>query len=408
MNKKLGSTLLVAGTMIGAGMLAMPLTSAGIGFTWTVILLLALWLLLTYSALLFVEGFQTTDSEASIGTLAGQYFGKWGKIVTNIVLLVFLYALLAAYIAGGGGIVAQQVANLQGVESAGDGLKIVSAVVFTLIFGGFVAISTKVVDAVNRLLFVAMLVAFALVLVLMLPKLSLGYLLEMPLDYALLVSASPVFFTSFGFHGSIHSLNRYLEGNVAALRGSVVMGSLITLAGYIVWQLATHGVLSQATFTEIITQKPNLQGLVEAIRVVTGSNVVAGAVALFSALALITSFLGVALGLLECLDDLLVKSCNKRLNRLVLSVMTFLPSLLFVLFYPEGFIKALGYAGQMFAFYAVVLPAALAWQVRKKHPNLPYRVKGGYAALLVSAVMGLIIVHVPFLIKWDWLPAVIG
>ncbi|EJS90119.1 TyrP, partial [Pasteurella multocida subsp. multocida str. Anand1_cattle] len=33
MNKTLGSTLLVSGTMIGAGMLAMPLTSAGIGFT---------------------------------------------------------------------------------------------------------------------------------------------------------------------------------------------------------------------------------------------------------------------------------------------------------------------------------------------------------------------------------------
>ncbi len=36
MNKTLGSTLLVSGTMIGAGMLAMPLTSAGIGFTFTV------------------------------------------------------------------------------------------------------------------------------------------------------------------------------------------------------------------------------------------------------------------------------------------------------------------------------------------------------------------------------------
>ena len=31
-NKTLGSTLIVAGTTIGAGMLAMPLTSAGIGF----------------------------------------------------------------------------------------------------------------------------------------------------------------------------------------------------------------------------------------------------------------------------------------------------------------------------------------------------------------------------------------
>lgn len=55
MNKTLGSTLITSGTMIGAGMLAMPLTSAGIGFTFTVVLLVLLWILLTYSALLFVR-----------------------------------------------------------------------------------------------------------------------------------------------------------------------------------------------------------------------------------------------------------------------------------------------------------------------------------------------------------------
>ena len=38
MNKTLGTTLLVSGTMIGAGMLAMPLTSAGIGFAATAVL----------------------------------------------------------------------------------------------------------------------------------------------------------------------------------------------------------------------------------------------------------------------------------------------------------------------------------------------------------------------------------
>ena len=46
MNKTVGSTLLVAGTMIGAGMLAMPLTSAGIGLTATVFLLIGLWAVL--------------------------------------------------------------------------------------------------------------------------------------------------------------------------------------------------------------------------------------------------------------------------------------------------------------------------------------------------------------------------
>ena len=112
MNKTLGSTLLVSGTMIGAGMLAMPLTSAGIGFTFTLFLLIALWAFLTYSALLFVEVYQTADHDAGIGSLAAQYFGTAGRIVTTIVLMVFLYALLSAYITGGGGILASSLPTM--------------------------------------------------------------------------------------------------------------------------------------------------------------------------------------------------------------------------------------------------------------------------------------------------------
>ena len=83
MNKTLGSTLITSGTMIGAGMLAMPLTSAGIGFTFTVVLLVLLWILLTYSALLFVEVYQTAEHDAGIGTLAAQYFGRPGRNCRN-------------------------------------------------------------------------------------------------------------------------------------------------------------------------------------------------------------------------------------------------------------------------------------------------------------------------------------
>ena len=102
MNKTLGSTLLVAGTMIGAGMLAMPLTSAGIGFSFTLALLFVLWILLTYSALLFVEVYQTAEADAGIGTLAAQYFGRPGRIIASTVLMNFLYALLSDYVTGGG------------------------------------------------------------------------------------------------------------------------------------------------------------------------------------------------------------------------------------------------------------------------------------------------------------------
>ena len=400
MNKTVGSTLLVAGTMIGAGMLAMPLTSAGIGFGFTLVLLLGLWALLTFSALLFVELYQTAESDAGIGTLAEQYFGKTGRVIATAVLIIFLYALIAAYISGGGSLLKDLLP-----ESFGDK---VSILLFTVIFGSFIVIGTHSVDKINRVLFFVMLAAFAVVLSLMLPEIKFDNLMATPIDNALIISASPVFFTAFGFHGSIPSLNKYLGGNVKALRISILVGSAITLCAYILWQMSTHGLLTQNEFLQILKEDATLNGLVKATLAITGSNIIAGAVKLFSTLALVTSFLGVGLGLLECIEDLLKRSFNISAGRISLGLMTFIPPLVFALFYPEGFILALGYAGQMFAFYAVVLPVSLVWKARRAHTNLPYKVWGGNLTLIIVLVLGVIITSIPFAIRAGYLPFVVG
>ena len=400
MNKTVGSTLLVAGTMIGAGMLAMPLTSAGIGFGFTLVLLLGLWALLTFSALLFVELYQTAESDAGIGTLAEQYFGKAGRIIATAVLIIFLYALIAAYVSGGGSLLKDLLP-----ESFGDK---VSILLFTVIFGSFIVIGTHSVDKINRVLFFVMLAAFAVVLSLMLPEIKFDNLMATPIDNALIISASPVFFTAFGFHGSIPSLNKYLDGNVKALRISILVGSAITLCAYILWQMSTHGLLTQNEFLQILKEDATLNGLVKATLAITGSNIIAGAVKLFSTLALVTSFLGVGLGLLECIEDLLKRSFNISAGRISLGLMTFIPPLVFALFYPEGFILALGYAGQMFAFYAVVLPVSLVWKARRAHTNLPYKVWGGNLTLIIVLVLGVIITSIPFAIRAGYLPFVVG
>ena len=164
--------------------------------------------------------------------------------------------------------------------------------------------------------------------------------MAMPLNNALIVSAAPIFFTSYGFHGSIPSLVKYMEGDVRGLRIAIVAGSAITLVGYILWQLSTHGVLSQSEFTQILKEKPTLYGLIEACHRITGSEIIASAVQLFSALALVTSFLGVALGLFDCTEDMLRKGLHINAGRLLLGAITFLPPVLFAYFYPD-FIAAL-------------------------------------------------------------------
>ncbi|MCW9715847.1 aromatic amino acid transport family protein [Avibacterium sp. 21-594] len=401
-NKTFGSALLVAGTTIGAGMLAMPLTSAEMGFGYTLALLFILWILLSYSALLFVEVYQKAErKDAGIATLAEQYFGITGRVLATLSLVIFMYAILSAYVTGGGSLLAGLLPFL------GDNATSVSIVLFTVVLGVFIVISTGAVDALTRLLFVIKLVAFVLVLAMMLPLVTSDNLLAMPLKDFLIVSASPVFFTSFGFHVIIPSINKYLDGDIRRLRIAIIGGTAIPLVAYILWQMATHGVFPQSEFVQIVNNDPTLNGLINATFQATGSSLISGAVRTFSTLALVTSFLGVALSLFDCLDDLL-KRVNIKANRIQLGLLTFIPPLAFALFYPDGFIAALGYAGQMFTFYGLVLPVGMAWQARKRYPDMPYRVLGGNISLFIALLLGLLIMNVPFLIQAGYLPQVIG
>lgn len=401
-NKTFGSALLVAGTTIGAGMLAMPLTSAEMGFGYTLALLFILWILLSYSALLFVEVYQKAErKDAGIATLAEQYFGITGRVLATLSLVIFMYAILSAYVTGGGSLLAGLLPFL------GDNATSVSIVLFTVVLGVFIVISTGAVDALTRLLFVIKLVAFVLVLAMMLPLVTSNNLLAMPLKDFLIVSASPVFFTSFGFHVIIPSINKYLDGDIKRLRIAIIGGTAIPLVAYILWQMATHGVFPQSEFVQIVNNDPTLNGLINATFQATGSSLISGAVRTFSTLALVTSFLGVALSLFDCLDDLL-KRVNIKAHRIQLGLLTFIPPLAFALFYPDGFIAALGYAGQMFTFYGLVLPVGLAWRARKRYPDLPYRVMGGGLGLILALLLGLLIMNVPFLIQAGYLPQVIG
>ncbi len=399
-NKILGSALMIAGTTIGAGMLAMPLTSAGIGFGATVLLLFGLWLLLTYTGLLFMEVYQTAKRpDVGVASLAEQYFGMPGRVLTTGSLLILLYALLAAYITGGGSLLS----GLMPEFSDADVKLKVSIVLFTVILGIFVIVGIKGVDGLTRLLFIGKIAAFLFVLAMMFPNVQMKNLMATPIDNKLILAAVPIFFTSFGFHVIMASINTYLDADIRRIRIAVLIGTAIPLGAYLLWQLATHGVLSQSEFIQILQQDPTLNGLVKATREITGSAILGEVVRLFSALALITSFLGVALGIVECVGDLL-KRVRLPANRLLLAPLTFVPPLMFALFYPNGFIAALGYAGLLFAFYGLLLPIGLAWRARKLHPELPYRVAGGNVALILAFVAGIIIILVPFL---D-LPKVVG
>ncbi|ACX81984.1 aromatic amino acid transport family protein [Aggregatibacter actinomycetemcomitans] len=405
-NKTFGSALIIAGTAIGAGMLAMPLTSAGMGFAFTAALLIGLWLLLAYSGLLFVEVYQTAKrKDDGVATLAEKYFGIPGRIISTLSLFILLYALSAAYMAGGGTLLANALPK-DFLGSADITLKI-SILIFTFILGAFVVIGTKGVDNITRVLFSGKIIAFILVLAIMLPKVIGENLTAMPLEYTLILSAGPIFFTSFGFHVVMGSINNYLEGDVKRFRSAIIIGTAIPLMAYLLWQLATHGILSQNEFVAVLKDDPTLSGLINATKTLRDTTLLSQVLPIFYSFALITSFLGVALGLFEGLNDLF-KRTKMPANRVSLTIATFTPPLIFALFYPNGFLSALSYAGLLCAFYCLILPIGLAWRTRKQYQDLPYRVAGGNLMLVVTLIIGIIIIIIPFLTEAGILPRVVS
>ncbi|MGY5613574.1 aromatic amino acid transport family protein [Vibrio brasiliensis] len=395
-SKVLGSTLIIAGTTIGAGMLALPLASAGIGFTTSLIIMIALWALMAYTALLMIEVHQHADQDATLHTLANQFLGIKGKWVASFAMMFLFYALCAAYIAGGGAQFAERIATFSGVEVSPT----TSTVLFTLLVAAVVTIGTATVDKVNRVLFSIKIIAMVMVLTFLAPNVTESYLLSMPVEQGLVIAAIPVIFTSFGFHGSIPAIVNYLDGHTPSLRKAILVGSAIPLVIYVFWQVVTLGVVNQSQLLE----NQGLSSLISTLATTVHRSNLAQTIGIFADLALLTSFLGVSLGLFEFLGDKINKSGNGA-SRVLVGLVTFLPPMGFALFYPQGFIAALGYAAIALVVLAIFLPILMVKKARQQTSTQSYQVLGGNVGLIVTSCVGVVIVTAQVLITAGVLPS---
>lgn len=395
-SKVLGSTLIIAGTTIGAGMLALPLASAGIGFTTSLVIMISLWALMAYTALLMIEVHQHADQDATLHTLANQFLGTKGKWVASFAMMFLFYALCAAYIAGGGAQFAERISTFTGLEVSAT----TSTILFTLLVATVVTVGTATVDKVNRVLFLIKIVAMAMVLTFLAPNVTESYLLSMPVEQGLVIAAIPVIFTSFGFHGSIPAIVNYLDGHTPSLRKAILIGSAIPLVIYVFWQVVTLGVVNQSTLLE----NQGLSSLISTLATTVHRSSLGQTIGIFADLALLTSFLGVSLGLFEFLGDKINKGQNSR-SRVIVGLVTFVPPMGFALFYPQGFIAALGYAAIALVVLAIFLPIMMVKQARRQATEQGYQVLGGNLGLIVTSSVGVVIVTAQLLITAGILPS---
>lgn len=395
-SKFIGSILVVIGTTVGAGVLALPLVSAKSGFIWSALAIIAIWVLMTITGLLVLEVNLALDrSTCSFSSMAEKTLGKVGKIVTWLVCLLLLYALTAAYMVGASSLL------LTNILEKFFHIKVasfVSPVVFTLFFGGMVFWSTRATDYANRGLITIKGALLFIAIASLLPHININTITQshhIPINNKYFFAMLPIFLCAFGYHTVIPSLRMYIGDRPKELKRMIVCATTFALVVYLFWLLVTLGVVpkhGENSFSSI--NDNSVKGFINIITLLAHSKWVSMGIHGFSNVAMTTSFLGVTLGLFDFLADGCKRS-DSRFGRTQTALLTFIPPLIFALYFPGGFILALKYAAIFVAILEIVLPALMIYKLRR-NPQLssPCLVGGGNVTLFLIGIIGLVLIVV--------------
>ncbi len=373
--KLLGSALIISGTALGAGMLAIPMVLAQFGLFYGTLLMLLIWFGTTYSALILLEATVKSGGGLGLNSIARKTLGKGGQLVSNALLYALLICLLMAYILGAADLLAK------GANSIGMELSFVqSQILFTLVMGAVVACGTGVIDKLNRALFLVMIASLLVTLFVLIPESSAANLTQVSNhDHLGLIQTSAVLFTSFGFMVVIPSLVSYNDGATdKQLRNMVIIGSVIPLFCYLCWLFAVVGNLAPEQLREFASVSELIAGFEH------DAPWIGSVLSVFTGLALLTSFFGVAMSLFHQNSD----AFNQ--NRLITYVITFVLPLVGAVLAADQFLSVLAYAGIILVFLAVFVPMAMVYKLRLAGTLAErYTVEGGRVMMMFGLGFGL-------------------
>lgn len=356
--------MIICGTVVGAGMFTLPVVMAGAWFGWSLLILLISWGCMLLSGLLFQQASRYFPLGSGYDTLTRSLLGRRWAALNGLSILFVLGILTYAYISASGPVY-QHSLNLAGLPVSTAGAK----AILTLCVALVVWLGTKGVSRIMTFCVLAKLLLLVTVfggLLTQVDPLTLfdagngegGY-------WRYAFGVLPFCLASFGYHGNITGLISYYGGEQKRVKRALVFGTLMSLIIYLFWITGTMGNLPRAAFPAVVAAGGDIAALLAALRDRLHVGALNLMMTLFSHFAVIASFLGVTAGLFDFIADRL-KLGETPLARFKVALLTFVPALSASLWFPDGFLAAIGFAGLFATLWAVIVPALLYISARRR------------------------------------------
>lgn len=386
--------MVIAGTVIGGGMFALPVDLAGAWFFWGAFILIIAWFSMLHSGLLLLEANLNYPVGSSFNTITKDLLGNKWNIFSGFTVAFVLYILTYAYISANGAIISETISMHSGEHVNPKIIGVCTAlfVAAVLWFSSLAASRiTSLFLGIKILAFVIVFGSFFFQVDYTILRGTDGASEASRSFFPYIFMAIPVCLASFGFHGNIPSLIICYGNRKDKLIKSIVFGSSLALLIYLFWLYCTMGNISREAFKGIIASGGNVDALVNSFLGTNQSKMIEFCLLVFSNLAVASSFFGVTLGLFDFLADLF-KFTNSHSGRFKTILLTFLPPTILYLFFPNGFIYGIGGAGLCATIWAVIIPAILALKSRQKFPDQMFTVWGGRVIPVIVITFGVVVI----------------
>lgn len=380
----LSTALLVAGTCIGAGMLALPLVTGHAGFWPAMAVNLLSWLFMLMTGLLFLEATLWMPDGSNVLSMASRFFGRFGRVICGLSFLFLYCCLMVAYLAAGAPLfsAAFKFAFSFSLSHAQ------ATVVYATLFAFIVYLGTAVIDRVNWILMGGLILTFFLMLGAGIDQVHPVLLGRQA--WALSLFALPTLFSAYGYHNIIPSLVPYVQRNEKLLRIGIVLGTLLPLLSYALWQWLVIGSIPEDHLIAAAAEGTPISSLF-----IDQESPWVGRFALFfSFFAIVTSLLGVSMSMVDFLGDGLNITKRTGYKRFLLTLPVFGVPALFALQNPHVFLDAVAYAGGFGeAILNGLFPILMVWKGRYiLNLSSEYRLPGGKTTLIVLLAITLLVI----------------
>ena len=390
--KILGCTMIIIGTVVGGGILALPIITAKLGFLVGSVVITIIWPIMTYTALLISDISCSMPYGSSYKTIAEKHLGKVGGVVAAISFLLLMYFISTAYISAAASSLSTTFPSLS---------QNISSLVFVAIFGTIVVLGTRFVDYTNRFFISLKMVVLIILCIVFNKYIEIPNLLASPVDLgtSLLISI-PILATSFTSHTIVPALSDYIGKNSRDMKKVIIIGMTIPFILYIIWVATILGVLPLhgpvsfmgSIFNHIPVDKANIGDILKALGEKVKTPTTYMVLHIFTYISIITSFLSVNLSLFHFnIDTYYLDRLKKVPSYLISTILTFAIPLIIIQLDPNIFIYAMTCVGLSVAVLMVIMPGIMAFKINSQGEIFNYKISRYKSLWVLSILYGIVV-----------------